>query len=135
MTDTPARVLVVDDDLGLRDSMVALLEAYGLTVVGVAADGEAGAELAALTGPDVVLMDLRMPVLDGLGATARIRATGTPAQVVLLSAYDDPGLVERARVNGAYAHLVKGCRGTHIVDVVNAAASVARDLRKEANRV
>jgi response regulator NasT len=131
--DTTAvpRVVVVDDDRGLRDSMVALLEAYGVTVLGVADDGGAGIDLAGELRPEVVLMDLRMPVVDGLDATAAIRERDDAIQVVLLSAYDDPGLVESARGKGAYAYLVKGCRGARILEIVNAAATASRERRKE----
>ncbi len=135
MTETAMpSVIVVDDDRGLRDSMVALLEAYGVIVLGVAGDGGAGVDLVRAMRPEVVLMDLRMPVLDGLDATAVIRADDDAVQVVLLSAYDDPGLVESARGKGAYAYLVKGCRGARVVEIVNAAAAVARSRRKETVR-
>jgi DNA-binding NarL/FixJ family response regulator len=134
-TDAPEsqvpRVVVVDDDESVRTAIAGLLAACGIEIAGVAPDGEAGVELVARTRPDVVVMDLRMPRLDGAAATELIRAHDETVQVVLLSAYDDPSLVTGAKLNGAYAYLVKGCAGSLVVDVVTQAFALASGLRSQ----
>ena len=125
----PPRVVVVDDDPAIRTALAELLGDCGIDVVGTAADGQAGLELVAEQRPDVVLMDLRMPRLDGAEATERIRAGDETVQVVLLSAYDDPALMIGAKHRGAYAYLVKGCPGSLVVDVVMQAYALAAGLR------
>jgi DNA-binding NarL/FixJ family response regulator len=81
--------------------------------------------------PDVVLMDLRMPVLNGLEATKRIKDRGLRIEVVILSAYDDPGLTEGAQDAGAFAYLVKGCPAQMIVEVIR----YARDFKISKHRL
>src|SRR5205814_921431 len=110
MSIQPTRVLVVDDERALRSELVAMLEEEGVEVVGEAGDGQGGVELAMRLRPDVVLMDLRMPVMNGIDATRAIRQQDSPPEVVLLSAYDDPTLKESAATVGAFDYVIKGCR-------------------------
>ena len=134
VTSRTPRVVVVDDDESMRTSIAELLTDCGIDVVGVAADGQAGVEVVEALRPDVVVMDLRMPRLDGAEATSRIRARDETVQVVLLSAYDDPALISGAKHRGASAYLVKGCAGGLVVDVVNNAHALASGLRDERDR-
>jgi DNA-binding NarL/FixJ family response regulator len=118
-------VVLADDEAELRDVVRDLLEDHGLRVVGEAVDGEDAVDVATRLRPDVVLMDLRMPRLNGIEATRRIKARGLRSEVVILSAYDDPGLNEGAHEAGAFAYLVKGCPAQMIVDVIR----YARDFK------
>ena len=103
------RVLVVDDHAMLREALVELLVQAGFDVAGEAADGADAVALAKQLEPDVVLMDLRMPVLGGLDATRLIRDACPATQVVLLTAFESPALEQQAEEAGCFAYLVKGC--------------------------
>ncbi|MCX7624138.1 MAG: response regulator transcription factor [Thermomicrobium sp.] len=101
------RLLIVDDHALFRDGLRSLLEARGFTVVGEAANGREAIELARRTRPDIVLMDLTMPDVDGLTAT-RILATEFPdVKVVVLTASDDEADLFEAIKSGAYGYLLK----------------------------
>jgi len=106
---TPTRLLVVDDHQLLRAALVDLLVQAGFEVVGEAADGADAVALAKELEPDVVLMDLRMPVLGGLDAARLIKDAHPDIQVVLLTAFESPALQQQAQEAGCFAYLVKGC--------------------------
>jgi DNA-binding NarL/FixJ family response regulator len=105
---TLPRLLVVDDHDMLREALVELLVQAGFGVVGEAADGVDAVALAKQLEPDVVLMDLRMPVLGGLDATRLIKDAHPATQVVLLTAFESPVLQQQAEEAGCFAYLVKG---------------------------
>jgi len=105
---TRPRLLVVDDHEMLRTALVDLLVQAGFEVVGQAADGADAVALAKQLEPDVVLMDLRMPVLGGLDATRLIKDACPAIQVVLLTAFESPALEQQAEEAGCFAYLVKG---------------------------
>lgn len=117
------RVLVVDDHPVVRSGLTGMLDLEAdLDVVGEAADGElALAAVRALT-PDVVLMDLRMPVLDGAGATARLLAEHPGVAVLVLTTFDDDADILRAVEAGATGYLLKDTPRERLVDAVRAAA-------------
>jgi DNA-binding NarL/FixJ family response regulator len=115
-------VLLVDDEPRLRAQLGAVLADYGVAVLGEAGTGEEGIELARRLRPDVVLMDLRMPELDGIAATRRLAEVLPSAAVIVLSAYEDPALRREARQAGAAAYLVKGCRTSVLVEEIAKAA-------------
>jgi DNA-binding NarL/FixJ family response regulator len=102
------RLLVVDDHDMLREALVELLVQAGFDVVGQAADGADAVALAKELEPEVVLMDLRMPVMGGLDATRLIKDACPPTQVVLLTAFESPALQQQAEEAGCFAYLVKG---------------------------
>jgi DNA-binding NarL/FixJ family response regulator len=112
------RILLVDDDRDFREALRELLSDHGFEVVGEAGDGAEGVDLVSRTDPDVVLMDLRMPNLDGIQATRSIKRGRPAVQVILLSAYGDPGLKEGAEEAGVYCYLVKGCPANIITDAL-----------------
>jgi DNA-binding NarL/FixJ family response regulator len=102
------RVLVVDDDPHFAELLAVLLgEDPRLTVVGRAEDGAGGVELAVRLRPDVVVMDVEMPVLDGVAAAGRIRRRLRGTRVVLVSGSDDPGVAVRAGAADADAFVRK----------------------------
>ncbi len=119
------RVLVVDDIPVIRAELRALLEDGGLVVVGEASHGAEGIVLAGRLHPDVILMDLRMPILDGIDATRQITGRLAGVRVVMLTAFDDPDLEHAARAAGAWAFLPKGCSAEEICDTMRAAAAAA----------
>jgi DNA-binding NarL/FixJ family response regulator len=115
----PIRILVADDHPVVRGGLVALLRTIdGFDVVGEAADGEAAVREAQLTHPDIVLMDVRMPGLDGIEATRRIRAGVPLTRVLVLTMYDDDSTVFTAMQAGAQGYLLKEAEQEEIVRAV-----------------
>lgn len=102
------RLLIADDQPLMRDGLVSLLEVQlFLEVVGAAINGQQALEMARQLQPDVVLMDIRMPVMDGIEATQAIRAELPGCQVLMLTTFDDEALVVRAMQAGAVGYLLK----------------------------
>ena len=119
------RILVVDDHQMLREALVGMLELSGFEVVGAVADGADATSLAAELEPDVVLMDLSMPVLNGLDATRLLREVAPSAAIVVFSAFDSPDLKRQAFAAGAVAFLPKGCGNDRLRATLEAAVAVA----------
>nr|WP_062339329.1 response regulator transcription factor [Herbidospora sakaeratensis] len=108
MSDEPVRVLVVDDQGLIREAIASLLGVQpGVTVVGTAADGHEAVERAAALRPDIVLMDVRMPRLDGVRAVAALRDRAPEVRVVMLTTFDDEEYVLQALRAGAVGYLLK----------------------------
>jgi DNA-binding NarL/FixJ family response regulator len=113
------RILVADDHPVVRGGLVALLRTIeGFDVVGEAADGESAVREAQLTRPDLVLMDVRMPGLDGVEATRRIRAAIPDTRVLMLTMFDDDATVFTAMQAGAQGYLLKEAEQEEIVRAV-----------------
>jgi response regulator NasT len=126
-TAAPApRVLLVDDNRGFRLELRLLLEDCGIEVVAEGENGQEAVELASRTDADVVLMDLRMPVMDGLQAARALRDRVPSLPVIILSAYEDPALKSEAAAATAYAYLVKGCSALTVLDTIEQAFQAAR---------
>jgi DNA-binding NarL/FixJ family response regulator len=117
----PARVLVVDDHDMFRRGLVRLLQDEGLDVVGEASGGRAAVRLTAELRPEVVLMDLSMPDVDGLEATRRILAGDSGARVVVLSVSEDDDAIIEALVAGAVGYLCKDESLERILSVIESA--------------
>jgi two-component system, response regulator PdtaR len=115
------RVLLVDDNRGFRSELRLLLEDCGMEVVAEGENGQEAVELATRTEADVVLMDLKMPVMDGLQAARALRDQVPDLPVIILSAYEDPALKSEADSASAYAYLVKGCSGGLVLDTIEQA--------------
>ncbi|MET8334143.1 response regulator transcription factor [Streptosporangium canum] len=117
------RVLVADDQALVRGGFRMILEARAdLEVVGEAGDGREAVALVERLRPEVVLMDVRMPGVDGLEATRRIVASGSPARVIILTTYDVDEAVFAALRAGASAFLLKDVRPAELVEAVRVVA-------------
>lgn len=112
------RVLLADDHRILREGLRRSLEAQGVEVVGEAVDGDEAVDLAEALHPDVVLMDVTMPVLDGVEATRRIRQRLPDVRVVILTMHADEATMARALRAGADGYLVKDCSTDEISDTI-----------------
>ena len=122
----PVRVAVADDDPQVRSALAGVVRSHAsLELAGTAEDGRQAVDLVARWRPDVVLMDVRMPHVDGAEATRRIRARGLPTRVVALSAHDDRKTLLAMLQAGAVGYLVKGCP---VAEIVRAAEHAAQGL-------
>ncbi|GAA3133379.1 response regulator [Streptomyces rectiviolaceus] len=131
----PARVIVVDDQTVVREGIVMLLGLLpGIEVVGSGGDGEEAVRLVAELAPDVVLMDLRMPRVDGAEATRRIRAAYPGTQVVVLTTFADDDSLFPALRAGARGYLTKDAGGDEIVraveDVLSGDAGLSPQIQR-----
>ena len=123
MSDAPIRLLIADDHPVVRDGLSGIFDGDpGFEVLGQAADGAQAVELAEHLAPDVVLMDLRMPGLDGLGAIAELARRGSAARVLVLTTYDTDADVLPAIQAGATGYLLKDAPRTELLRAVRAAA-------------
>ena len=118
----PIRVLVVDDNAGFRESLLSLLEAGNLQVVGEAGSGAEALGLVRSLTPDVVLMDVRMPTMDGIEATRLLKADFPDLGVVALSGHEDQEIVRGMLVAGASGYVLKDSDGDEILTAVTRAA-------------
>jgi DNA-binding NarL/FixJ family response regulator len=117
----PIRVVLVDDHPVVLGGLRALLDSLpDFEVVGTATDGEAGVREVVLTKPDVVLMDIRMPGIDGLEATRRIRESASGVAVLVLTMFDDDDTVFGAMRAGAQGYLLKGADQAEIDRAIRA---------------
>lgn len=137
MPDGVIRVLVADDHPVVRGGHVALLSTLdGVEIVGAVGDGHAAVREAMFTAPDVVVLDLRMPGLDGVEATARILADRPDVGILVLTMFDEDESVSDALAAGARGYLLKGAEGEDIERAIRAIASGAAILSPEiASRV
>lgn len=111
-------VVIVDDQAMVRDGLRLILELGGITVLGEARDGEEALAVVQERRPDVVLMDLRMPITDGIEATRRIVAAGLPSRVLALTTFDLDHLVYEALRAGAAGFLLKDATAERLVAAV-----------------
>ena len=126
-TPTSRRVVIAEDEALIRMDLAEMLAEEGYDVVGQAADGEQAIALAESLAPDLVILDVKMPRLDGIAAAQRI-AQQRIAPVVMLTAFSQRELVERARDAGAMAYLVKPFSRTDLVPAIEMAVSRFTEL-------
>ncbi|KOG90696.1 ANTAR domain-containing response regulator [Streptomyces varsoviensis] len=122
------RVVIAEDEALIRLDLKEMLEEEGYSVVGEAGDGETAVALAQEHKPDLVILDVKMPVLDGISAAERIAAESI-APVLMLTAFSQRELVERARDAGAMAYLVKPFSKSDVVPAIEMAVSRFTELR------
>ena len=123
----PRRVLLAEDEALIRLDLKEMLEEEGFVVVGEAGDGQTAVDLASDLKPDLVILDVKMPVLDGLSAAEQIVAARV-APVVILTAFSQRDLVERAREAGAMAYLVKPFQKKDLVPTIEMAVSRFQEI-------
>ncbi|MCW2676417.1 MAG: putative Response regulator with antiterminator output domain [Modestobacter sp.] len=120
MTSEPTRVLIAEDEALIRLDLKEMLEEEGYVVVAEVGDGQAAVEQAQQLRPDLVVLDVQMPVLDGISAAEQI-ATARIAPVIVLTAFSQRELVERARDAGAMAYLVKPFSKNDLIPAIEVA--------------
>ena len=124
MIGRPTRIVLVDDHVLVRSGLKALLNAEpDLEVTGEADNGADGVEVALERRPDVVLMDVEMPVLDGIEATKRLMAAGSRARVLVVTNHDDDQLVLRALRAGATGFFLKDAAPNRLVEAIRVVAT------------
>lgn len=124
-TDTPPplRIILADDHTVMRAGLVALLSSEPtVEIVGEAGDGREAVRLVERLRPDVALLDLRMPVLDGVGATLEIVAGEAPTRVLILTTYDTDADIERGVEAGATGYLLKDATREQLVEAIHSAS-------------
>jgi response regulator NasT len=126
---SPPRVVIAEDEALIRLDLAEMLEEEGYQVVGQAGDGEQAVALVEQHRPDLVVLDVKMPKLDGISVASRI-AEQRIAPVVILTAFGQRDLVERARDAGAMAYLVKPFSKTDLVPAIEMARSRFAELRQ-----
>ncbi|MCW2712333.1 MAG: liaR 5 [Marmoricola sp.] len=132
----PIALLLVDDHQMVRAGLATLLDATDdIVVVGQAGDGQAAVEAARHTLPDVVLMDLSMPVLDGVAATRQVLADRPEVKVVVLTSFSDRDRVTEALSAGAIGYLLKDCDPAELLAAVRSAAAGHAPLDPRVARV
>jgi DNA-binding NarL/FixJ family response regulator len=120
---TTIRVLLVDDQALFREGLETLLSVHkDIQVVGQACNGQEAVEVAANVEPDVVLMDVRMPVLDGVRATSLLKDTQPKCRVIVLTTFDDDEYIFDALRTGAVGYLLKDVASVQLVEAIRAAA-------------
>ncbi len=118
------RVLIVDDHLLFQEALQAIIETDGeMAVAGLAGNGRQAVELALSLRPDIVLMDISMPVLDGIAALEEIRAADGHACVIVLTGSDSPQDVDRARRAGAAGYVTKDRIAEELIGAIRAVVS------------
>lgn len=137
MSDTPPiRVMIVDDQPVVRSGLGAFLSVHDdLELVGEASDGARALALCAKISPDVILMDLVMPNMDGAEATARIRHSFPSIQVLVLTSFKEDELVQKALEAGAIGYLLKNISSDELVKAIRAASAGRPTLSPEATEV
>ena len=131
---SPPRLLLVDDHTLLRQGLRRAVEEAGFDVVGEAADGQEALQLAAQLRPDLVLMDVTMPVLDGIEATRRLRHSVPEARVVILTMHGEEDMMDQALRAGAVAYLLKDCSTDQVAATLRAVAAGDTDLSADLAR-
>ena len=127
MSQNPLRVVIAEDEALIRLDLKEMLEEEGYSVVAEAGDGESAVDHVTTLRPDLAILDIKMPVLDGISAAERIAADRI-APVVILTAFSQRELVERARDAGAMAYLVKPFTKAELVPAIEIAVSRFQEI-------
>jgi response regulator NasT len=123
------KAVIADDEAIIRMDLKALLEDLGHIVIGEAADGQRALDLTRSLRPDVVIMDIKMPIMDGLDA-AKIINEEKLSPVVLLTAYSQKDLIERAKEAGVFAYMIKPFQESDLMPAIEIAVSRYLDMQE-----
>ena len=116
---SPITVLICDDDVGVREWLRAIVDnAAGMRVVGEAADGEAAIQEAIRQKPDVILLDLAMPILSGIDALPRLKEIGAAAKIIVLTGFSTATAAEEVLALGADTYLTKGANAETLIAAI-----------------
>ncbi len=129
MTQTQTRVVIADDESVIRMDLREMLHGLGYLVVGEAGDGESAVNLARELKPEVVIMDIKMPGMDGIQA-AKTLTEERIAPVLLLTAFSQTELIEGAKAAGVVGYIVKPFRDTELVPAIEVALARFREFRE-----
>lgn len=129
------RVLIADDHTFVRSGLRVLLEGNGFSVIAEAADGRQAVDAAVSLNPDVAIIDVGMPRLNGIEATRQICASGSTTQVVILSMHSDEGYVLRALKAGARAYILKDSDASEVIRAIEAVSAGKAYFSPEISRV
>jgi DNA-binding NarL/FixJ family response regulator len=122
------RILIVDDHRAFRDGLKLVINHQrDMEVVGEAEDGEKAIALTRELLPDVILMDVKMPVMDGAEATRRILAEMPGMKILALSIYDDDGFMRNMMLAGALGYILKGCDSEELSEAIRKVVGSRRD--------
>lgn len=122
MSQQYIRILIADDHESVRRSLEAMVALESdMEVVGTAVNGREAIQVAQASQPDVIVMDLSMPEMDGITATGRIKSLGLSAQVIILSMHHDRVLVKQANKHGASAYIMKQRANSELIPAIRAA--------------
>ncbi len=128
------RILIAEDNDLVSLTLEEQLRDLGYEVVGIARSGSEALSMSQRLNPDLIMMDIRMPEMDGTEAAARIR-TQNPVPIIMLTAYADKDTVRKAEAAGAMAYLVKPVKETELPPAINIALARFKDLRELEDRV
>ena len=132
MSSRRIRILVADDHFVVRMGLLGVVNSEpDMEVVAEAADGNQAVEMFDKVNPDLVLMDLRMPVKDGIAATSEIRSKHADARILMLSTYDGDTDIHRAVQAGAQGYVLKNSTGEELIPALRAVASGAKWIPRE----
>lgn len=112
-------IILAEDHTEIRERLKAFLQRRGMTVVGVAGDGAAAVQLATSLLPDVALLDISMPILDGIDAASEMRAAAPGTKTIMLTMQSDYGCVSRAARAGAAGYVLKTKITTELIDAIH----------------
>jgi two-component system, NarL family, response regulator LiaR len=134
-TVNPIRVMIVDDHAVVRSGLTAFLQAYDdLELAGYARTGEEAVQLCAEIRPDIILMDLIMPGMDGAAATQAIRKNCPRTQVIILTSFKEEGLVQKALRAGAIGYLLKDVQADELAEAIRLGHAGQSTLSPEATQ-
>jgi len=125
------KILIIDDEYLVRLGLKSTIDwaSYGFDIVGEAEDGQEGLERALALGPDIIITDIRMPFMDGIGLMEQLRQHGLNIKVIVLSGYDDFYYAKQAMAYGAFDYILKPVENEQLVQVVRKLAQVISNER------